>query len=101
MRSNRPLWTSDSRLHRAIDAEHALSCRRWRQDGSMLSLVDYPAIHELLLAVQAARDRGEHFTRSFPFRGRRYPVAFTSLGRIIVYHPKTGEPIGATAFSSE
>lgn len=96
-----PSDLADERFQRAIDREHELSWREYQQRGSNPPLARFPAIKQLLEACQEAERRGYRFhSRVFCFRGRRFPVVFTSLGRIRVMHPWTRLAIGSTAYFS-
>lgn len=87
------------RVHFRIDREHDASWAAFREHGCEQAAASYPAIRDLLEACQEAARSGYRFAgRKFSYRGRRYPVALTSLGRVIVKHPETGRDIGSTGF---
>lgn len=94
-----PSERDNARFQRAIDREHERSWLEYQRHGVNPPLDRFPTIRALLEACQEAARRGYRFHSSvFCFRGRRFPVEFTSLGRVRVLHPGTKATIGWTAY---
>ncbi len=97
----RARWSDDDReITRAIDREHAVTWKAMEESGHSSPIDRYPAVRRLLEAVEAADQCGRLTNGRFSYCGRSYRVRREGLGRLVVYHPSTGNPIGSTSFFS-
>ena len=82
-----------------IEREHARSLQYMHSTGLPAPINHFPAIRRLLESCDAAARSGYKFSaRRFHYAGRSFPVQLSSFGRVIVLHPVTNDPIGATSW---
>ena len=90
----------DARYQQRVDSEHERSYSAAKASGVPCALIRFPALRELLEAVEAKSQRVVRMGTSFYYRGRSFPLLHSSFGRVIVQHPATRRNIGSTGFFS-